>query len=729
MDGGSKMDRRNIGGLLNSISRLLHLVACHTGKAAVTNEFKCIAGMLKPLKCILDEAFGSPFPWDERLVIAIEELDMAVNEARDFLEKGPYRLGKIYSLTRSSDMASSICNSAMRICQLFSDLLPSYSFPSLLSATQQCMRELKCRERDGLSEMIVVAQKDLNNNLVPSVENILKIAESVGLASNGELLMESIALEKERLRLETKHNPESLDMINQMIQLVLHIRYSVAKLEKYSSINGVVIPPHFRCPLSLQLMLDPVILASGQTFERSFIQKWLDNGLRICPMTRQNIQHTELVSNYTVKALISTWCEENNFMLLESRICDEIVSPFMASPLQRRESSARSNAKPINRAQPQKFEISDVDREENPYYTSHLQMQSTYSLDRRSSSTRSGSNSSVISSIDVLASKFDDQLSSPFSKDVGPSPSSNFSCTNSSNITRDDSTTSSDVEKLVEELKGPNPDTQATCAYELRLLSKNNAENRVLIAKLGAIRPLISLLHSEYTDVQENAVTALLNLSINNENKALIAEGGALQPLIYVLESGTPVAKENAAATLFSLSTLEEYKVKVGGSGAIPALVELLRTGTLRGRKDAATALFNLSIHHENKARIVQAGAVRYLIELMDPGTGMVDKSVALLANLSTIHEGRLAIVHEGGIPFLVETLETGTQRGKENAASALLQLSINSTKFCSLVLQEGAVPPLIALSQFGTPRAKEKAQQILGHFRSQRENIVRKAR
>lgn len=97
-----KMDGRSIGALINSISRLLHLVSCQTSKTAAINEFKCIVGMLKPLKCIIDEAFGSPFPWDELLVTAIEELDMAVNEARDFLDKGPHRFGKIYSVRAHS---------------------------------------------------------------------------------------------------------------------------------------------------------------------------------------------------------------------------------------------------------------------------------------------------------------------------------------------------------------------------------------------------------------------------------------------------------------------------------------------------------------------------------------------------------------------------------------------------------------------------------------------------
>lgn len=281
----------------------------------------------------------------------------------------------------------------------------------------------------------------------------------------------------------------------------------------------------------------------------------------------------------------------------------------------------------------------------------------------------------------------------------------------------DDLTTSSRVEKLVEDLDSKCNDAQTTAAAEIRFFAKHNMENRAIIARCGAIPPLVSLLYSTMKLTQEHAVTALLNLSISNNNKNLIAEAGAIEPLIHVLKSGNAVAKENAAASLFSLSVLEEYKIKIGRSAAVKALVDLLGSGTLRGKKDAATALFNLSIYHENKARIVQAGAVKLLIELMEPETGMIDKCVALLANLSTIPEGRLMITREGGIPLLVEVLEMGSQRGKENAASILLQLCFNSQKFCTLVLQEGAVPPLVALSQLGTPRAKEKVCILTDHI------------
>lgn len=291
-----------------------------------------------------------------------------------------------------------------------------------------------------------------------------------------------------------------------------------------------------------------------------------------------------------------------------------------------------------------------------------------------------------------------------------------------SNETRPDlSELEAQVKKLVEDLKSDLIDTQREATTQLRLLAKHNMDNRIVIANCGAISLLVDLLHSTDPKTQENAVTALLNLSINDNNKIAIANANAIEPLIHVLQTGTPEAKENSAATLFSLSVVEENKAKIGRSGAIGPLVDLLRDGTPRGKRDAATALFNLSIFHENKTRIVQAGAVKHLVELMDPAAGMVDKAVAVLANLATIPEGRTAIGQAGGIPVLVEVVELGSPRGKENAAAALLQLCTTSSRFCNMVLQEGAVPPLVALSQSGTPRAKEKALSLLNYFRNQR--------
>nr|CAB3487451.1 unnamed protein product [Digitaria exilis] len=39
-------------------------------------------------------------------------------------------------------------------------------------------------------------------------------------------------------------------------------------------------PEELRCPISLQLMYDPVVIASGQTYERACIEKWFDSGAK-----------------------------------------------------------------------------------------------------------------------------------------------------------------------------------------------------------------------------------------------------------------------------------------------------------------------------------------------------------------------------------------------------------------------------------------------------------------
>lgn len=94
------------------------------------------------------------------------------------------------------------------------------------------------------------------------------------------------------------------------------------QLSKLSSFNfrpsirrsGLIppVPPEeLRCPISLQLMYDPVIISSGQTYERVCIEKWFSDGHNTCPKTQQKLAHSCLTPNYCVKGLIASWCDQN----------------------------------------------------------------------------------------------------------------------------------------------------------------------------------------------------------------------------------------------------------------------------------------------------------------------------------------------------------------------------------------------------------------------------------
>ena len=141
---------------------------------------------------------------------------------------------------------------------------------------------------------------------------------------------------------------------------------------------------------------------------------------------------------------------------------------------------------------------------------------------------------------------------------------------------------------LVEQLSAGSQEVKAVAARELRLMAKTGKENRSFIAEGGAIPSHYRLFWSTNPVAQENALTAILNISIHDENKRkIMEENGCLELIVYVLRYGlTTEARENAAATLFSLSAVHDFKkMIVDEHGAVAALADLLMQGSPRGKK------------------------------------------------------------------------------------------------------------------------------------------------
>lgn len=75
----------------------------------------------------------------------------------------------------------------------------------------------------------------------------------------------------------------------------------------------IEVPSHFLCPISLQLMRDPVTVSTGITYDRDSIEKWLflcKNNT--CPITKQTLSDPELTPNHTLRRLIQSWCTLNS---------------------------------------------------------------------------------------------------------------------------------------------------------------------------------------------------------------------------------------------------------------------------------------------------------------------------------------------------------------------------------------------------------------------------------
>ncbi|CAN0927413.1 U-box domain-containing protein 15 [Linum grandiflorum] len=272
-----------------------------------------------------------------------------------------------------------------------------------------------------------------------------------------------------------------------------------------------------------------------------------------------------------------------------------------------------------------------------------------------------------------------------------------------------------EVATLVEELSSSNLDVQRRAVKEIRMLSKESPENRVSIADAGGISPIVDLLGYPDSKIQEHAVTALLNLSLDKANKRAITEAGAIPAIVDVLQSGSREAKENSAAALFSLSMLDENKVAIGLCDGIPPLVDLLQRGTMRGKKDALTALFNLCLNDSNKEKAIEAGIVDPLLQLLkDRNLNMIDETLSIFLLLASHPEGRNAVGQLPFIEMLVGFMAEGTPKNKECATSVLLELGSGNSNYMLMALQFGAYEHLVEMSESGTDRGKRKANSLI---------------
>ena len=55
-----------------------------------------------------------------------------------------------------------------------------------------------------------------------------------------------------------------------------------------------VVPSHYLCPITHEIMEDPVTVASGHTFERKAIVGWFNDGNDTNPVTGQKLENTNV---------------------------------------------------------------------------------------------------------------------------------------------------------------------------------------------------------------------------------------------------------------------------------------------------------------------------------------------------------------------------------------------------------------------------------------------------
>ncbi|XP_072198622.1 WD repeat, SAM and U-box domain-containing protein 1 isoform X2 [Excalfactoria chinensis] len=111
---------------------------------------------------------------------------------------------------------------------------------------------------------------------------------------------ELLNLTRESLNNELKI--ESLGLRSKILQKIEELRMKTVPV-------SAVVPDEFLCPITRELMKDPVIAADGYSYEKEAMENWISSNRRSSPMTNLPLSSLVLTPNRTLKMAINRWLE------------------------------------------------------------------------------------------------------------------------------------------------------------------------------------------------------------------------------------------------------------------------------------------------------------------------------------------------------------------------------------------------------------------------------------
>ncbi|KAF5798651.1 putative U box domain, armadillo-like helical, Zinc finger, RING/FYVE/PHD-type [Helianthus annuus] len=405
-------------------------------------------------------------------------------------------------------------------------------------------------------------------------------------------------------------------------------------------------PEEFKCPISLKIMYDPVIISSGQTFERMWIQKWFDEGHDVCPKTKRKLSNYSMIPNTAMKDLILKWCDTYGIT---------VPDPFIQLP---------------NHVNTWEHSTTSVNSLSSMY---SLQLPVDYS----SVSLSSLDNSRVIEVVEN-SREFDVELS----QEIDDALPWEFQC------------------KFVQDLVTRLKDDDQACSFIMceslvgslvKFLMVARDENDVKAQRSGCLLLLILVtkcrsikylskdayqLISEFleSEVTEEALAIIEELSSHEKCRSEIASSGSLTYIFKILDTQPREIQTRALKILFNLTSTRNVCNLIVSSELIPKLVTL-------SEDDDSVSVYCIAIltklcgNPDNKSIIAETkGCISLVAKVLESeGCKEQEQASEILLSLcsQSIQYCRL-VMDEGVIPSLVSISINGNDKGKAKALELL---------------------------------------------------------
>ncbi|KAL2473703.1 U-box domain-containing protein 17 [Forsythia ovata] len=359
----------------------------------------------------------------------------------------------------------------------------------------------------------------------------------------------------------------------------------------------VSIPKDFCCPISFDLMRDPVIVSTGQTYDRESISRWMEEGHCTCPKTGQMLVHTQLVPNRALRNLIAQWCMAHGIPHDPVENSDLYGESFVAGS-------------------PSKAAI------EASKATASLLVQ------QLANGTQSAK---TVAAMEIRLLAKTGRENRACIAEAGAIPHLNKLLTSPDAFAQENS-------------------ARENAAATLFSLSAVHEYKKRIAEEDGAVEALSTLLKEGTPRGKKDAVTALFNLSTHTENCGRMIESGAITALVGAL--GNEGVSEEAAGALALIVRQPIGAEAVGNEEmAVSGLIGMMRFGTPRGKENAVAALLELCRSGGSVAteKVLKAPALASLLQsLLFTGTKRARRKAASLARVFQRREN--ASLHFGGL-------------------------------------------------------------------------------
>lgn len=612
------------------VERLVELVseiaAISDFRNSYRRQFCNLSRRIRLLVPMLEEAKEAPTPLTVASEAALRRLREALHAARDLLQLGSSG-SKIFLVLDREKIMKTFQDVTARLEQAlagisFDELNISDEVREQVELVHTQFKRAKERsdssDDDLFNELMSLCNSSSSDSVDP--DTLRRLSEKLQLVTIYDLNHESLTLHEMASGGDPGAVVEKMSMLLKRIKDFVQTedpemgaQASTATISTNDNSACPVIPDDFRCPISLDLMKDPVIVATGQTYERGYIEMWLEAGHDTCPKTQQKLANKSLTPNYVLRSLITQWCEANG-----------IEPP--KRPAQLRDAPLSCSAAEHSNVLELLQKLSSQNLEDQRGSAGMLRQLAKRSAENRACIGDAGA-------IPILVSLLSTTDVSTQEHVVTALLNLSIYEENKARII-----SSGAVPGIVHVLKRGSMEARENSAATLFSLSIVD-ENKVTIGCSGAIPALVQLLSNGSQRGKKDAATALFNLCIYQGNKGKAVRAGLVPILLELLMETESGMVDEALAILAILSGHPEGKTAIGAASAIPVLVGVIRNGSPRNKENAAAVMVHLCSGEQQQQHLAEAqeqGIVSLLEELAESGTDRGKrKAVQLLERMN----------------------------------------------------------------------------------------------